>query len=89
MSEVIERYHTVRDLGFIMSDDGEFCKHIEKVEVKARKTIGWIFKTFQGREINSMRYMWNTYVQPHIDYSSQLYSPYKEGSLVNLESLLK
>ena len=37
---IIERYSSLRDLGVILSEDGKFKLHIEKVATKVRQKIG-------------------------------------------------
>ena len=39
--------------------------------------------------INHMRFLWRTYLEPLLDYSSQLYSTCCGGCLLRLESLLE
>ena len=70
--EVIERFETMRDLGIQVSEDGTFMNHIENICKKVRQKCGWISRTFYTREPKFMRHMFNTLVQPHIDYCSQL-----------------
>ena len=36
-----------------------------------------------------LRYMWNTLVQPHLDYCSQLWAPCEGQDLQNIEKILK
>ena len=43
--EVIERFETLRDLGVILSEEANFKAHIEHVEKKVRRKIGWVFFT--------------------------------------------
>ena len=46
MDKIIEQFSSLRDLGVIMTDDGKFQDHIEKVVKKARQKIGWILRCF-------------------------------------------
>ena len=89
MDQVIEQVNNCRDLGITMSDDASFDSQIEKVCKKVRQKCGWIQRTFYSREHKFMKNMFNTLVQPHLDYCSQLWSPQEGGQLEKLENLLK
>ena len=73
MDQVIEQVNTWRDLGITMSDEASFDGQIEKVCKKVRQKCGWIQRTFYSRERNFMKHMFNTLMQPHLDYYSQLW----------------
>ena len=75
MDEVIEQFSSLRDLGVILTDDGKFQDHIEKVVKKVRQKIGWILRSFYTRRTDIMKQLWKLLVQCHIDYCSQLYMP--------------
>ena len=87
--EPITPDETVRDLGIMMNNSGNYSDHISYIYKKCKKRIGWILRSFKNRSIQFMRFVWRTYIVPIINYSSQLYSPTKGGNLVKLESLLK
>ena len=84
---IIERQSSVRDLGVILSDDGKFEDHLEKVCRKVRQKSGWIFRSFHTRRMDVMKHLWKTLVQCHVDYCSQLYKPGQAQGLQNLERL--
>ena len=87
--EVIEEKDSTRDLGVIMQNDGGFSEHIEKICSKVRQKSGWMFRTFYSRQGWFLRHMWNSLIQPHIDYCSQLWAPSEGGELMKIEKLLK
>ena len=87
--EVIERFSTMRDLGVHISEDAKFTDHIENVCKKVRQKCGWISRTFYTRDPKFMRHMFNTIVQPHIDYCSQLWMPQEGQDLDKIERLLR
>ena len=87
--EVIEEKESTRDLGVIMQNDGSFSEHIEKICSKVRQKSGWMFRSFYNRQGWFLRHMWNSLIQPHIDYCSQLWAPGEGGELVKIEKLLK
>ena len=87
--EVIEQYSSLRDLGVQLQDDGTFAEHIENVCRKARQKGGWLLRTFYSRSTLFMKQMFNSIVQPQIDYCSQLWMPQEGRSLEMLEKVLR
>ena len=87
-SEIIERFETLRDIGIQTSEDASFTEHIDKICKKVRQTCGWPYRTFCTRNPRFMRHMFNSLVQPHIDYWSQLWMPQEGPNLNKIEKLL-
>jgi hypothetical protein len=83
---VINAKDSVRDLGIIMSNQATFDDHLNHVVLKVRKVTGWILRTFVTRDASTMLTLWTSLVQPHIDYCSQLWAPYKLGAKMALEA---
>ncbi len=46
-------------------------------------------RTFHSRDIHIMKTLWNSMIQPHIDYCSQLWAPQKTGDKYKIEALLR
>ena len=84
---IIDRFSTLRDLGVILSDDGRFDSHIEKVSQKVRQKVGWILRSFYTRRTDHLKHLWKTLVQCHIDYCSQLYLPGQARGKQEIEKL--
>ena len=84
---IIERFSSVRDLGVILSENGKFEDHLEKVSKKVRQKVGWICRSFQTRRTDVMKHLWKTLVQCHVDYCSQLYKPGQAQGLQMIERL--
>ena len=87
MSEVIEQFDTLRNLGVIVLDDATFDAHIEHVVKKVRQKTGWVLRTFYSRNPIFMKTMWKLIILPHIDYCSQLWCPIKPGTIMKIEKL--
>ena len=85
MSEIIDQYETVKDLGVIMNDQATFKDHIEKALGKARQKMGWILRTFRSRNKWFMRHLFKSLVLPHIDYCSQVWMPVVGVNIHNIE----
>ena len=78
-----------RDLGVFVSCDGSFNEHINKICSKVKQRSGWILRSFTNRTPSFMKWVWSVYVQPIIDYSSQLWAPISGAKLLRLENLLR
>ena len=87
MSEVIDSFKHVKDLGVIMNNKATFSDHIEKALRKARQKLGWILRTFNSRNKWFMRHMFKSLLIPHIDYCSQLWMPIDGAGIHSLEKL--
>ena len=87
--EVIDRYVSLRDLGIQLSDDGTFEEHIENICKKARQKCGWLMRTFYNRNCKFMKEMFNSLVQPHLDYCSQLWMPQEGKNMELVEKVLR
>ena len=79
---------SVKDLGVIMSNDGSFQEHISKICDSANRKIGWFLRSFQSRDSELMRFIWQTYIQPGLDYCSQLWSLTSPTQLMKVENVL-
>ena len=75
MEDVINQFDTLRDLGIILSDDGKFSKHVEKVVKQVRTKVGWMLRTFYTRRTDILKQLWKSLCQCHVDYCSQLFMP--------------
>ena len=84
---IIPEKEFVKDLGVLMSNDGNFTEHINKVVTTVKKIVAWILRTFVCRSSEVMLTLWKTLVLPHIEYASQLWSPSQKGLVQKLEVL--
>lgn len=83
----IENKQNVRDLGVTMSCDGTFTTHINNVTKKARSQSGWVLRTFQTRDKFPMMTLYKSLIVPLLEYSCQLWSPWKVGEKQQLEAV--
>ena len=60
MEDVIQQFSSLRDLGVIMSDNGTFNEHIEKVTKVVRQKTGWVMRTFHTRRADILMQLWKT-----------------------------
>ena len=85
----IEQTQCVKDLGIQMNVTLSFTDHIHTMCSKFRQKCGWIMRTFHTRDIHTMKTLWCSIVQPHIDYCSQLWTPHRTGDIQKIESLFR
>ena len=78
-----------QDLGVTISSDLSFKIHISNTIAGANKVIGMILRSFKIRSKNLMVMSWKSLVQPKLDYCSQLWSPPDQGSIGDLESVMR
>ena len=83
----IEVKETLKDLGVQISTDLSFKVQVEKIVAEASKLVGWGLRTFSRRNKSTMKAIWQSLIQPKIDYCSQLWSPSDQNSIARLESV--
>ena len=76
---------TLKDLGVLMSGDCSFSCHIEAVISKVNKMVSWALRNFECRSRLFILTIWKSILLPHLDYCSQLWSPFKSGDINYLE----
>ncbi len=86
-NNIITEKETVCDLGIIMNSNHTFSDHIKRVCEKSKQKCGWILRTFRTRDTEVLKTLWKSLVQPHIDYCSQLWAPYKSGEIQAIEEI--
>ena len=89
MKQIIEQVYSTKDLGVIVSDDAKFDEHIDNMCRKVWQRSGWVLRTFYTRRMDFMKNIFQSLIQPHIDYCSQLWMPPQGQKLEKIERLLK
>ena len=87
--DTIKNELVVRDLGIEISASADFVDHINLTCKRARDKSAWIFRTFYSRDIKFLSFMWKSYVQPILDYGSQLWAPSKMIEIKKMEDIFK
>ena len=87
--ELIEQKTDVCDLGVTISATSDFHNQILKVVKSARDKSNWIFRSFYSRDVQFLTFMWKCYLQPILDYASQLWSPSRQLELKLLEDVFR
>ena len=84
---ILPKSGEVKDLGILMSENCDFDSHIASVAKKCSRLCGWILRTFSTRSKSVLLTLFKSIVLPHLDYGSQLWSPYKIKSINALEKV--
>ena len=87
--EIIEVKSTLKDLGVYLSSDLTFKLQVEKAVASASKLAGWGLRSFRRRSLSTMKTIWNSLVQPKLDYCSQFWSPSDQESINRIEAVQK
>ena len=83
----IEEKDMVKDLGVIMTSDAVFGTHIGQVVKRCRMQMGWILRTFTGREELPMITLYRSLLLPLLEYCCQLWHPWKRSEAKSLEGV--
>ena len=78
-----------RDLGIQVGAKGDFKKHISMVVAKCKQVSAWLLRTFRNRNQLFMKFLYRTYIGPHLDYASQVWGPTTLQELDSLESVMR
>ena len=85
----IKIHKEVRDLGIQMHENADFSAHINKVVKSARDKAHWVFRSCYSRDVTFLAFMWKTYIQPIMDYGSQLWAPSSQHEIKILEDVFR
>ena len=88
--ELIDEKDTIKDLGVLVDSNLRYKSQIMSAVSKARRKLGWVLRTFRTRSVYLLRRLWNSVIQPHLDYGSMVWvgQATKEQKLL-LEGLLR
>ena len=70
-----KKFHE-KDLGILFSTKFKFDEHIHTIAKKANKQLGLIAKVFSSRSPEIIIPLYKTFVRPHLEYNSIIWSPY-------------
>ena len=85
----IQAKDSVKDLGVLMLNSGDFKDHISKIVETVRDLSAWILRSFKSRSRSLMLQLWKSIVIPRLDYCSQLWNPHQASAIQQLEELQK
>ena len=74
-TDVIERKEAIKDLGIYIDQNLDFKVQRQKALAKTWQKLGWVKRTFSTRTVPFLKTIWNSLIQPHIDYGSIIWAP--------------
>ena len=78
-----------KDLGIVISDKFKFDTHIDSIVKKANKQLGIITKIFKSKSPSIIIPLYKTFVRPHLEYNSTIWSPYTKKNIKKIEKVQK
>lgn len=85
-NQPIERVSSAKFLGIWITDRLSWNLHIENICSKARKTIGFLHRSFQSAPISTRRTLYLALVRPILEYGSTTWHPLNKSLTNRLES---
>ena len=89
MDGIIEVEECVKDLGIQVDHNLTYKTHRQKALTKVVKKLGWIRRTFSTRTTSFLKTIWNSLLQPNLDYGSVLVAPHTKGEKLAQEKPLR
>ena len=77
----------VTDLGVIVDPDLKFNVHISEIVVRAKQRAAIIHRCFLSRKVGNLVLAFKTYVRPLLEYASQIWNPYLNYLIEQIESV--
>ena len=74
-----------KDLGIIISHDLEWSSHVNAVYSKASARSFHILKSFKSKNIWTLIKLFKTYVRPHLEYNTPIWSPNLKSDIDKIE----
>ena len=76
-----------RDLGILVTNDLKLSTHCGEAVKKANRVLFSIRKCFSKLSLSSFKIIYKTYVRPHLDYCSQIWSPHLKKDINLIEGV--
>ena len=86
---LLQKSDQEKDLGIIVSKDGKFNAHVDKMTNKANRCVGMIRRNFVTRNPVTMKKLFSTYVNPILNYGSEVWNPTFKGQVDKIEKVQK
>ena len=76
MESVVDIKESVKDLGIHVDENLTYRCQRQKALSKVVQKQGWAHRTFSTRTSPFLKTIWNSLLQPHLDYGSVLVAPH-------------
>ena len=88
-NNIIEEKEYVKDLGVLVDNQLTYREHRQKAIGKIAKMTGWIKRIFFNHSVPFLKTLWNSLLQPHLDYCLVLTAPNLKCEIMTTEKPLK
>jgi len=89
-SSTLERVYSYKYLGLRLTSTLCWSDHINDIFIKAKKLIGMLYRRFyKNMDLQSLFQLYLTLVRPHTEYASQVWYPYLQRDIQQLERVQK
>ena len=89
-SSTLERVYSYKYLGLRLTSTLCWSDHINDICIKAKKLIGMLYRRFyKNMDSQSLFQLYLTLVRPHTEYASQVWNPYLQRDIQQLERVQK
>ena len=86
----LDRVDSYKYLGVLVTDNLSWSPQVEAVCSKARRILGLLYRRFYGQASQeSLKQLYLSLVQPHLEYASQVWDPYLSKDKDALEKVQK
>lgn len=86
-SAEIPRSSTYKYLGVHLCTNLAWCAHIEKICMKANRTLGFLRRNLHHSPSTIRQQAYQTFVRPQLEYASSIWSPHQQYLIDKLESI--
>ena len=86
---VIKEKKYVKYIGVLVENELPYRIHRQKAIRKVFQKTGWIKRIFYNRSVPFLKTIWNSLLQPHIDYGPVLTAPFQKCEILASEKPLK
>ena len=85
---VLNKVTLFKDLGVIFDNEISFSKHIDAVSARCLRNLWWIKRqTKSFNDIHAIKCLFDSFILPHLHYSSSIWTPYYDIHLDKLEAV--
>ena len=77
--QVLEVVTSARYLGVDISSGLSWSSHIDRITVKANRTLGFLKRNIKTKQSKVREMAYNTLVRPQLEYASPIWDPYTKG----------
>ena len=85
----ISKKEQEKDLGIVFSTKSKFDDHIHLISKKANRQLGIITKVFSSRKPEIIIPLYKSFVRPHLEHNSVIWSPYTKKNENTVEKIQK